>query len=60
MEWNVGDDEGVLNSDSSIDFEEQFDVIIKFFFEDRERGFSSREDSFYVCDGKGFFKDIGV
>uniref|UniRef100_A0A2I3HXD8 Centromere protein J n=1 Tax=Nomascus leucogenys TaxID=61853 RepID=A0A2I3HXD8_NOMLE len=56
-EWNARDDEGVPNSDSSTDSEEQLDVTIKPLTEDRERGISSREDSPQVCDGKGPFKD---
>lgn len=60
MEWNADDDEGVPNSDSSTDSEEQLDVTIKPSPEDRERGFSSREDSPHVCDGKGPFKDTGA
>ncbi|XP_063553277.1 centrosomal P4.1-associated protein isoform X5 [Gorilla gorilla gorilla] len=56
-EWNARDDEGVPNSDSSTDSEEQLDVTIKPSTEDRERGISSREDSPQVCDDKGPFKD---
>nr|XP_028693478.1 centromere protein J isoform X2 [Macaca mulatta] len=59
-EWNAGDDEGVLNSDSSSDSEEQLDITIKPSTEDRGRGFSSREDSPHICDGKGPFKDTGA
>uniref|UniRef100_A0A2K6F6P9 Centrosomal P4.1-associated protein n=1 Tax=Propithecus coquereli TaxID=379532 RepID=A0A2K6F6P9_PROCO len=55
--WNASDDEGVTNSDSSSDSEEQLDVTIKPLTEDRERGFSSREDSPQVCDGRGPFRD---
>ncbi|PNI94769.1 CENPJ isoform 4 [Pan troglodytes] len=56
-EWNARDDEGVPNSDSSTNSEEQLDVTIKPSTEDRERGISSREDSPQVCDDKGPFKD---
>ncbi|XP_003919792.3 centrosomal P4.1-associated protein [Saimiri boliviensis] len=56
-EWIAGDDEGVMNSDSSTDSEEQLDVTMKPSTEDRERGLSSREDSPHVCDGKGPFRD---
>ncbi|KAL0615345.1 Centromere protein J [Plecturocebus cupreus] len=59
-EWIAGDDEGVMNSDSSTDSEEQLDVTIKPSTEDRERGFSSREDSPQVCDSKGPFRDTGT
>ncbi|XP_045423669.1 centromere protein J isoform X2 [Lemur catta] len=55
--WNASDDEGVTNSDSSTDSEEQLDVTIKPLTEDRERGFSSREDSPQVCNGRGPFRD---
>ncbi|KAK2112590.1 hypothetical protein P7K49_012337 [Saguinus oedipus] len=59
-EWIAGDDEGVVNSDSSTASEEQLDVTLKPSTEDRERGFSSREDSPQVCDGKGPFRDTGT
>ncbi|XP_011940203.1 PREDICTED: centromere protein J isoform X2 [Cercocebus atys] len=59
-EWHAGDDDGVLNSDSSTDSEEQLDVTIKPSTEDRERGFSSREDSPHICDGKGPLKNTGA
>ncbi|XP_032170587.1 centromere protein J isoform X5 [Mustela erminea] len=59
-QWNVSDDEGVTNSDSSTDSEEQLDVTIKPSTEDKERGFSSREDSPQVCDGKDPFRDTGI
>nr|XP_012634065.1 centromere protein J isoform X2 [Microcebus murinus] len=55
--WNASDDEGVTNSDSSTDSEEQLDVTVKPLTEDRERGFSSREDSPQDCDGRGPFRD---
>nr|XP_035953033.1 centromere protein J isoform X4 [Halichoerus grypus] len=58
--WNVSDEEGVTDSDSSTDSEEQLDVTIKPSTEDKERGFSSREDSPQVCDGKGPFTDTGT
>uniref|UniRef100_A0ABI7ZHE3 Centromere protein J n=1 Tax=Felis catus TaxID=9685 RepID=A0ABI7ZHE3_FELCA len=58
--WNVGDDEGAMDSDSSTDSEEQLDVTIKPSTDDKERGFSSREDSPQVCDGKGPFRDTGM
>uniref|UniRef100_A0A2R8N8H1 Centromere protein J n=1 Tax=Callithrix jacchus TaxID=9483 RepID=A0A2R8N8H1_CALJA len=59
-EWIAGDNEGVMNSDSSTASEEQLDVTIKPSTEDRERGFSSKEDSPQVCDGKGPFRDTGT
>ncbi|XP_032694070.1 centromere protein J isoform X1 [Lontra canadensis] len=59
-QWNVSDDEGVTDSDSSTDSEEQLDVTIKPSTEDKERGFSSREDSPQVCDGKDPFRDTGI
>ncbi|XP_064229575.1 centromere protein J isoform X3 [Aotus nancymaae] len=59
-EWIAGDNEGVMNSDSSTASEEQLDVTIKPSTEDRERGFSSREDSPQVCDSKGPFRDTGT
>uniref|UniRef100_H0XC11 Centrosomal P4.1-associated protein n=1 Tax=Otolemur garnettii TaxID=30611 RepID=H0XC11_OTOGA len=55
--WNASDDEGVTNSDSSTESEEQLDVTIKPLTEVRERGFSSREDSPHVCDSRGPFRD---
>ncbi|XP_053419763.1 centromere protein J isoform X2 [Nycticebus coucang] len=55
--WNASDDEGVTNSDSSTESEEQLDVTIKPLTEVRERGFSSREDSPQVCDSRGPFRD---
>ncbi|XP_057563658.1 centromere protein J isoform X2 [Hippopotamus amphibius kiboko] len=55
--WNASDDEGVTDSDESTDSEEQLDVTIKPSTEDKERGFSSREDSPQVCDGRGPFRD---
>ncbi|XP_077630860.1 centrosomal P4.1-associated protein isoform X2 [Crocuta crocuta] len=58
--WNGSDDEGAMDSDSSTDSEEQLDVTIKPSTVDRERGFSSREDSPQVCDGKGPFWDAGT
>ncbi|XP_021533880.1 centromere protein J [Neomonachus schauinslandi] len=58
--WNLSDEEGVTDSDSSTDSEEQLDVTIKPSTEDKERGFSSREDSPQVCDGKGPFMDTGT
>ncbi|XP_032115962.1 centromere protein J isoform X3 [Sapajus apella] len=59
-EWIAGDGEGVMSSDSCTDSEEQLDVTIKPSSEDRERDFSSREDSPQVCDGKGPFRDTGT
>ncbi|XP_006146782.1 centromere protein J [Tupaia chinensis] len=56
-QWDASDDDGSTNSGSSSDSEEQLDVTIKPTTEDRERGFSSREDSPQVCDGKGPFRD---
>ncbi|XP_037655610.1 centromere protein J isoform X2 [Choloepus didactylus] len=58
--WNVSEDEGVINTDSSTDSEEQLDVTIKPSIEDKERCFSSREDSPQVCDSKGPFRNIGT
>ncbi|XP_058403757.1 centromere protein J isoform X1 [Diceros bicornis minor] len=58
--WNASDDEVLMNSDSSTNSEEQLDVTIKLSMEDKERGFSSREDSPQVCDGKGPFRDTGT
>ncbi|XP_042638923.1 centromere protein J [Orycteropus afer afer] len=48
--WNASDDEGVQNSDSSVDFEEKLYVTIKPSTGDKERSFSSRENSPDVCD----------
>ncbi|XP_044237616.2 centromere protein J [Ursus arctos] len=58
--WNVSDDEGVTDSDSGTDSEEQLDITLKPSTEDKEKGFSSREDSPQVCDGKGPFRDTGT
>ncbi|XP_012578589.1 PREDICTED: centromere protein J [Condylura cristata] len=58
--WNVNEDEGNMNSDSSTNSEEQLDVTIKPSTEDKERAFSSRADGPEVCDGKGPFRDIGI
>ncbi|XP_012884075.1 PREDICTED: centromere protein J [Dipodomys ordii] len=55
--WDVSDDEGVRNSDSSTDSEQQLDATMIPSTEDRERGFSNREESPQVCDGKGPFRD---
>ncbi|XP_059935662.1 centromere protein J isoform X2 [Mesoplodon densirostris] len=55
--WNASDDEGGTDSDDSTDSEEQLDVTIKPSSEDKERGFSSREDSPQVCDGRGPLRD---
>ncbi|XP_019507952.1 PREDICTED: centromere protein J isoform X1 [Hipposideros armiger] len=60
MRWNASYDEGSINSDSSTDSEEQMDVTIKPLTEENARGFSSREDSPQVCDGKGPFGDAGT
>nr|XP_017512418.2 centromere protein J isoform X1 [Manis javanica]XP_017512419.2 centromere protein J isoform X1 [Manis javanica]XP_017512420.2 centromere protein J isoform X1 [Manis javanica]XP_017512421.2 centromere protein J isoform X1 [Manis javanica]XP_017512422.2 centromere protein J isoform X1 [Manis javanica] len=57
--WNVSEDEDVANSDST-DTEERLDVAMKPSAEAEERGFSSREDSPQVCDGKGPFRDTGT
>ncbi|XP_058897436.1 centromere protein J isoform X3 [Kogia breviceps] len=50
-------DEGDTDRGDSTDAEEQLDVTIKPSTEDKERGFSSREDSPQVCDGRGPFRD---
>ncbi|XP_032467407.1 centromere protein J isoform X2 [Phocoena sinus] len=55
--WNASDDEGGTDSDDSTDSEEHLDVTIKPSTEDKERGFSSREDSPQVCDGRGPLRD---
>ncbi|KAF6376025.1 centromere protein J [Rhinolophus ferrumequinum] len=60
MRWNASDDEGVMDSDSSTDSEEQLDVTMKPSTEESARGFSSRADSPQVCDGKGPFGDAGT
>ncbi|XP_047409573.1 centromere protein J isoform X2 [Sciurus carolinensis] len=57
MQWDASDDEGVTNSDSSIDSEEQLDVTIKPSNEDGQRGFNNREDSPQVCNDKGPLRD---
>ncbi|KAM6179659.1 centrosomal P4.1-associated protein [Erethizon dorsatum] len=57
MPWSVSDDDSVTNSDSSTDSEEQLDATLKPPTEDREGGFSNREDSPQICDGKGPFRD---
>ncbi|EHB03068.1 Centromere protein J [Heterocephalus glaber] len=57
MPWNVSDDEVATGSDSSTASEEQLDITIKPPTEDTEGGFSHREDSPQVCDGKGPFRD---
>ncbi|XP_004446761.3 centromere protein J [Dasypus novemcinctus] len=58
--WNASDDEGVMNSDSSTDSEEQLDATIKPSGEDKQKCFSSREDSPQVCDGQGPFRNTGT
>ncbi|XP_036687745.1 centromere protein J [Balaenoptera musculus] len=55
--WSASDDGGGTDSDDSTDSEEQLDVTIKPSTEDKERGFSSREDSPQVCDGRGPLRD---
>ncbi|XP_048197630.1 centromere protein J [Perognathus longimembris pacificus] len=55
--WDVSDDEGVINSDSSTDSEQQLDVTIIPSTKDREGELSHREESPQVCDGKGPFSD---
>ncbi|KAM9604219.1 centrosomal P4.1-associated protein isoform 2-T4 [Trichechus inunguis] len=55
--WNANDDEGVRNSDSSADSEEQLDITIKPSTEDKERCLSSSADSAEVSDGKELFRD---
>ncbi|XP_005406347.1 PREDICTED: centromere protein J isoform X2 [Chinchilla lanigera] len=60
MPWNVSDDESVTNSDGSADSDDQLDVTIKPATEDREGGFSDREDSPQICDGKGPFRDTRI
>ncbi|KAM5147245.1 centrosomal P4.1-associated protein isoform 4-T4 [Callospermophilus lateralis] len=57
MQWDASDDEGVTNSDSSIDSEEQLDVAIKPSSEAGERSFNNREDSPQVCNDKGPIRD---
>uniref|UniRef100_A0A8D2KMB4 Centrosomal P4.1-associated protein n=1 Tax=Urocitellus parryii TaxID=9999 RepID=A0A8D2KMB4_UROPR len=57
MQWDASDDEGVTNSDSSIDSEEQLNVAIKPFSEAGERSFNNREDSPQVCNDKGPIRD---
>lgn len=59
VRWNASND-GVMNTDSSTDSEEQLGIIIKPSTEDSERGLSSREDSPQVCDGKGPFRNTGT
>ncbi|XP_016059048.1 PREDICTED: centromere protein J isoform X2 [Miniopterus natalensis] len=56
MRLNASKD-GVMNSDSSTDSEEQGGIIIKPSTEDSKRSLSSREDSPQVCDGKGPFRN---
>ncbi|XP_071467472.1 centrosomal P4.1-associated protein isoform X3 [Marmota flaviventris] len=57
MQWDASDDEGVTNSDSSIDSEEQLDVAIKPSSEAGERSFNNGEDSPQVCNDKGPIRD---
>ncbi|KAK2497256.1 hypothetical protein MC885_020884 [Smutsia gigantea] len=57
--WNVSEDEDAANSDST-DAEKQLDIAIEPSAEGKEGGFSSREDSPQVCDGKGPFRDTGT
>ncbi|XP_015420538.1 PREDICTED: centromere protein J [Myotis davidii] len=59
MRWNANND-GVMNTDSSTDSEEQLGIIIKPSTENSERGLSSREDSPQVCEGKGPFRNTGT
>ncbi|KAM7115414.1 centrosomal P4.1-associated protein isoform 1-T1 [Molossus nigricans] len=59
MRWNASND-GVMNSDSSTDSEEQLGIVIKPSTQDSERGLSSKEDSPQVCDGKGPFTNLGT
>nr|KAF6367903.1 centromere protein J [Myotis myotis] len=59
MRWNASND-GVMNTDSSTDSEEQLGIIIKPSTENSERGLSSREDSPQVCEGKGPFRNTGT
>lgn len=55
--WDASDDEGVTNSDSGTDSEEQLDVTIKPLTEEGERSLGSMEGSPHICDGKGPFRD---
>ncbi|KAG3292853.1 centromere protein J, transcript variant X3 [Ictidomys tridecemlineatus] len=57
MQWDASDDEGITNSDSSIDSEEQLNVAIKPSSEAGERSFNNREDSPQVCNDKGPIRD---
>lgn len=57
--WDARDD-GVADSDSSTESEEQHDITIKPSTEDGDRVFSNREDSPQVCDAKGPFRDTGA
>ncbi|XP_059540147.1 centromere protein J isoform X2 [Myotis daubentonii] len=59
MRWNASND-GVMNTDSSTDSEEQLGIIVKPSTENSERGLSSREDSPQVCEGKGPFRNTGT
>ncbi|XP_060050727.1 centromere protein J isoform X2 [Erinaceus europaeus] len=56
--WSASDDEGVMNSDSSTDSEEQLNVTIKP-AEDKERAFNGREDSPQTSDAKAPVRDNG-
>uniref|UniRef100_A0A673SVW4 Centrosomal P4.1-associated protein n=1 Tax=Suricata suricatta TaxID=37032 RepID=A0A673SVW4_SURSU len=58
--WNVSNDEGAMDSDNSTNSKEQLDATIKPSSDDKEGGFSSREDRPQVCDGKGPFRDTGT
>nr|KAF6373215.1 centromere protein J [Pipistrellus kuhlii] len=58
VRWNASND-GVMNTDSSTDSEEQLGII-KPSTEDSERGLGSREDSPQVCEGKGPFRNTGT
>lgn len=58
-QWDARDD-GVANSDSSTESEEQHDITIKPSTEVGDRVFSNREDSPQVCDAKGPIRDTGA
>ncbi|XP_075418987.1 centrosomal P4.1-associated protein isoform X2 [Tenrec ecaudatus] len=57
--WNASHDEGVGDSDSGTDSEEQLDVTVRPSTEDPERCFSSKDHP-EVCDEKGPFRDTGT
>uniref|UniRef100_A0A8C5KUR7 Centromere protein J n=1 Tax=Jaculus jaculus TaxID=51337 RepID=A0A8C5KUR7_JACJA len=52
--WAASND---MNSDSNTDSEEQLDVTLKPSTDAGERGFSNREDSPQICDGKRPLRD---